>query len=345
MRLLFSCLSFFILVDSYAGYLQNDTTPTNAHYVPNYAAPADAPYRAEEIIIKTKAGHILAGTLTLPKNISRPVAAVVTITGSSPQDRDHNTIDGHGDYRIFQQLADTLGRRGIAVLRMDDRGVGGSSGDFWSATTADRAKDIMEGIAYLRCRHDIDSLNIALVGLSEGGMIAPMIAAVDRKLAGIVLLAGPASTGQEILIKQIEYRISQEKQMSKAQRDSAFKSEHAKYLELCKVNPWVQYFWSYDPAVTARKVSVVPVFILQGTTDRNVPYTEAAKLKEAFQKAGNNKVTVKLFPNINHIFLTDTDGNPAHYSSLPSFKVSAEILGSIANWLCQIQLKDKPRSE
>src|SRR5690606_9943515 len=132
-----------------------------------------------------------------------------TITGSSPQDRDHNTIDGNGEYRVFRQLADTLGRRGISVLRMDDRGVGASTGDFWSATTLDRAEDIREGIKYLRQRKDINGSPIFLVGLSEGAMIAPLVASTDSTIAGIVLMAGPASIGHEILAEQSRYRIIQ----------------------------------------------------------------------------------------------------------------------------------------
>lgn len=162
---------------------------------PDYSAPADAPYTAREVRIATTAGHTLVGTLTIPRGAAGPVPAVVTITGSSPQDRDNNTPYG-GPYRIFRQVADTLGRRGIAVLRMDDRGVGESTGNFASSTTAQRADDFREGIAYLRTLREIDGRRIALVGLSEGGAIAPMIAATDPSLRGIVLLAGPASTGR-----------------------------------------------------------------------------------------------------------------------------------------------------
>src|SRR5690606_25889236 len=120
-----------------ASKAQKDTSMQSSRYIPDFSAPPGATYIAEEVRIKTAAGHTLAGTLTYPKINSRPVAAVVTITGSSPQDRDYNNTDGNGNYRIFRQLADTLSRRGIAVLRMDDRGIGASTGDFWSATTTD----------------------------------------------------------------------------------------------------------------------------------------------------------------------------------------------------------------
>lgn len=301
--------------------------------MPDFSAPTGAPCTAEEVIIKTAAGHSLAGTLTLPKNSSRPVAAVVTITGSSPQGRDHNTTDGNGGYRIFRQLADTLGRRGIAMLRMDDRGVGASTGDFWSATTPDRADDIREGIAYLRSHTGIDASRIALVGLSEGGMIAPLIASTDTTLAGIVLMAGPFSTGKEILAEQIRYRIMEDSKIPEEQRDSAFKVEQADYERMREKLPWLRYFWSYDPAATARKVRNVPVLILQGTTDRNVSWTEAEKLAGTFREAGNTQVSVRILQNVNHIFLADADGNPEKYSSLSSFDVSPGILSIIVEWL------------
>src|SRR5262249_3260096 len=109
---------------------------------PDYSAPADAPYIAEEVVVPTPAGHTLAGTLPLPKSASRtqPVGAIVTVTGSGPQDRDENI--GLAGFRPFRQIADTLGRRAIAVLRMDDRGTGASGGTFKGSTSADFAEDV-----------------------------------------------------------------------------------------------------------------------------------------------------------------------------------------------------------
>src|SRR3954468_11711050 len=99
---------------------QAAVTPKSPPPKPDYSAPADAPYIAEEVVVTTPAGHTLAGTLTLPKAASRakPVGAIVTITGSGPQDRDENI--GLPGFRPFRQIADSLARRGIAVLRMDD---------------------------------------------------------------------------------------------------------------------------------------------------------------------------------------------------------------------------------
>ncbi|MHB1327742.1 MAG: alpha/beta hydrolase family protein, partial [Gemmatimonadales bacterium] len=158
----------------------------------DYSAPANAPYRAIQVVIQTPMGHTLSGTLTLPKTASRtsPVPAIVTISGTGPQDRDEYL--GFGDYRPFRQFADSLGRRGIAVLRMDDRGVGASGGTFNGATPVDFVKDIRAGLAYLRTRDEIDATRLGLLGHSEGAIDAPMVAIEEPSLKALVLLAGQA---------------------------------------------------------------------------------------------------------------------------------------------------------
>ena len=137
----------------------------------DYSAPPGAPYEAIAVTVPSPAGHTLAGTLTLPKGASRahPVAAIVTITGSGPEDRDE-ALPGVDGYRPFRQFADSLGRRGIAVLRMDDRGYGESTGKHKGATSADFADDIRAGLAYLRTRPEIDAKRLGLLGHSEGGL-------------------------------------------------------------------------------------------------------------------------------------------------------------------------------
>ena len=164
---------------------------------PDYSAPADAPYTAEDVMVKTPAGFTLAGTLTLPKGASRskPVPAIVTITGSGPEDRDEDI--GLPGYQPFRQIADSLGRHGIAVLRMDDRGTGASGGTFKGATSADFAEDIRAGLAYLRTRPEIRADRLGVLGHSEGAIIAPMVAEKEPTLRAIVLLAGIAEPGPQ----------------------------------------------------------------------------------------------------------------------------------------------------
>jgi len=156
------------------------------------------PYNEEEVVYDNlKAGIKLAGTLTAPKTPG-PFPAVVLISGSGPQDRDEALL-GH---KPFLVLADDLTRRGIAVLRYDDRGVGKSTGEFARATSADFAADALAGVEYLKTRKEINPKQIGLIGHSEGGLIAPMVATPSSGVAFIVLMAGPGISGEEILYLQ-----------------------------------------------------------------------------------------------------------------------------------------------
>ena len=127
-----------------------------------------------------------------------PFPAVILISGSGAQDRDE-TIFQH---KPFLVLADMLTRRGIAVLRVDDRGVGGSSGSIATSTSEEFAGDVEAGIAALKSRPEIDGRKIGLMGHSEGGLIAPIVAARSRDVAFIVLLAGTGLPGDEIMMMQ-----------------------------------------------------------------------------------------------------------------------------------------------
>lgn len=156
------------------------------------------PYTVLEVDYEnTAAGAKLAGTLTVPPG-EGPFPAALLITGSGGQDRDE-TIFGH---KPFLVLADHLTRSGVVVLRVDDRGVGGSTGETEKATSEDFAGDVMAGVEFLNKRPEVDARKIGLVGHSEGGMIAPMVAARTKDVAYIVLMAGTAVPGDELLYEQ-----------------------------------------------------------------------------------------------------------------------------------------------
>jgi len=158
------------------------------------------PYIEENIKYENKeAGITLAGTLTLPAE-KGTFPVVLLISGSGPQDRDE-AVFGH---RPFLVLADYLTREGIAVLRVDDRGVGESTGDFSHATSEEFASDVLAGIEYLKTREEVNSEQIGLIGHSEGGLIAPMVASRSEDVAFIVLMAGPGLPGEKILYLQSE---------------------------------------------------------------------------------------------------------------------------------------------
>ncbi|MHB8837990.1 MAG: alpha/beta hydrolase family protein [Gemmatimonadaceae bacterium] len=298
---------------------------------PDYGAPAGAPYTAEEVTVKTPAGHVLTGTLTVPKGATKKVPAVVTITGSGQEDRDEYIPLVPG-YRIFRQVADTLGRRGIAVLRLDDRAINGSGGDVLTATSADFADDIRAGVAYLRARPEIDGARIALAGHSEGGMIAPFVATTDPTLAGIVLMAGPAYTGRRIIDFQLRNGVMGAAQIPAESKDSALKASVAAFDSTTAKVPWMAYFLTYDPVPTAKKVKV-PVLILQGGTDQQVTPDQAPVLEQAFKAGGNNDVTMKVFKDRNHLFLQDPSGFPGGYAKLSNGHVDGEVMGALTDWL------------
>ncbi len=165
------------------------------------------PYEAEEVTYENPAAKVkLAGTLTLPRS-RRPVPAVLLVTGSGAQDRDE-TVMGH---KPFLVLADYLTRRGVAVLRVDDRGVGGSTGDPTTSTTNDLTGDALAGVAYLKSRKEIDPGKIGLIGHSEGGIIAPLAASRSKNVAFIVLLAGTGVNGEQIILRQAELILTAQK--------------------------------------------------------------------------------------------------------------------------------------
>ncbi|MBK8831855.1 MAG: alpha/beta hydrolase [Saprospiraceae bacterium] len=156
------------------------------------------PYHSEDITFKNeKAGIELAGTLTLP-NKDGVFPVVILISGSGPQNRDEELL-GH---KPFLVLSDYLTRNGIAVLRYDDRGTAASKGNFGTATSKDFATDVEAGVTYLLGRKEINKKKIGLIGHSEGGVVAPMVAANSKSIAFIVLLAGTGITGGELLLLQ-----------------------------------------------------------------------------------------------------------------------------------------------
>ena len=158
------------------------------------------PYYSEDVTFQNRKGNItLSGTLTLPeKEGIFPVA--ILITGSGPQNRDEEIL-GHKPFLI---IADHLTKNGIGVLRFDDRGVGQSTGDFNTATSADFATDVESAVEYLKTRTEVDKNMIGLIGHSEGGIIAPMVASKSKDVNFMVLLAGSGIRGDKILLLQEE---------------------------------------------------------------------------------------------------------------------------------------------
>lgn len=163
-------------------------------------------------------------------------------------------------------------------------------------------------------------------------MIAPLVASTDPKLAAIVLMAGPAYTGQRIIDFQLKNGIMGAESIPTAGKDSALKATTAQFDSTSAKVPWMKYFLAYDPVPTAKRVKT-PVFIMQGGTDQQVTPDQAPVLEQAFRAGGNKDVTMRVFRDRNHLFLQDPSGFPGGYVKLTNGKIDGEVMGELAEWL------------
>jgi pimeloyl-ACP methyl ester carboxylesterase len=214
-------------------FSQGDTEGIFELRRPAEASTEPLPYTEEEVTFNN--GDItLAGTLTLPEG-EGPFPAVLLLTGSGQQNRDEELpiVDG---YRPFREIADYLSRQGYAVLRYDDRGIGGSGGDPTTATTEDFAEDARAGLAYLESRPEVDAKATGLLGHSEGAIIAAMLAAETPDVAFVVSLAGPAVSGADVLVKQVE-RLAAASGRSAAEAQAAARDEQ-EVVDMAVAEDW-----------------------------------------------------------------------------------------------------------
>jgi fermentation-respiration switch protein FrsA (DUF1100 family) len=317
------------------------------------------PYREEDVTYTNKAaGNTLAATLTIPPG-KGPFPAVLLIVGSGPHDRDESLM-GH---KPFLVLADYLTRRGIAVLRADKRGVGKSTGDAATATTADYATDAEAGVAFLKTRSEVNQHKIGLIGHSEGGIIAPMVAARIPDVAFIVMMAGSGVPGDQIIVEQARL-IAQAGGASKKKADENAVNEQA-VLTLVETEkdaaaldrklreklatdgmpeaqigpsikavatPWFRYFLTYDPATALRKVAC-PVLAINGSLDLQVPPAQnLPPIRKALEDGGNKHYEVDELPGLNHLFQTAKTGSPREYGEIEE-TISPVALDKMASWI------------
>lgn len=215
------------------------------------------PYYSEEVTFENKTnGIVLAGTLTIPEKEGR-FPAVVLISGSGPQNRDEELL-GH---KPFLVLADHLTKNGIAVLRYDDRGIGASKGDFKTATSADFATDAEAAMEYLQTRKEINKKKIGLMGHSEGGIIAPMVAGKPNGVSFIVLLAGTGIPGDQIMLLQQEL-IGRASGMSETDLQKAHKANKAAFDMVAK---------STDPETLKKDLKIYIEQVLKDFPDSEKP--------------------------------------------------------------------------
>jgi hypothetical protein len=316
------------------------------------------PYPEEDVTYENKVqGDTLAATLTIPQG-KGPFPAVLLITGSGPQDRDESLM-GH---KPFLVLSDWLTRKGIVVLRADDRGIGKSTGNFTTATTADFATDVEAGVAFLKTRSEVDPRRVGLIGHSEGGIIAPMVAARNHDVGFIVMMAGSGVPGDQILVQQTlliseaaglskdkaEKNATEEREMLalvmqdkdpavlrdklRAKLAGEMKESQVDAQIKTLTSPWFQYFLAYDPATALRKVTC-PVLVLNGEKDLQVSSAQnLPAIRKALQDGGNKNFEVDELPGLNHLFQTAKTGAPSEYAEIEE-TMSPVALDKIANWI------------
>ncbi|WP_346859572.1 alpha/beta hydrolase [uncultured Draconibacterium sp.] len=314
-----------------------------------------------------ESGFKLAGTLTLPKNANN-CPAVLLISGSGAQDRDETIYE----HKPFFVIADYFAKHGIAVLRVDDRGVEGSEGSTREATSKDFAGDVLCGIEYLKSRKDISPTRIGLIGHSEGGLIAPMVANKSEDVAFIILMAGPGTAGDSILLEQTELSakatgLSEQATNAKLfvikgiinilkteadqeARTAAFRKaftggmykmmddDRKKMVDqqiAAYNNNWFYFFVNYNPYPALTKVAC-PVLAMIGEKDVQVPpKSNLSAIDKALTEGGNKNFKTIELPSLNHLFQNCKTGSPIEYSQLEE-TISPDVLELMKNWIFEV---------
>lgn len=284
------------------------------------------PYRVENIQFENQSVKVtLSGTLTYPEGYKegQKVPVVLMVTGSGPQNRDEELM-GH---KPFLVLADRLARHGIASLRYDDRGVGQSTGDFSSATTAALATDALAGIKYLRGLKKFSCVGI--LGHSEGGSIAYMLGA-GGNADFIVSLAGPACKFDTLMMLQLNGL----SKVQGAKEDVVHSVAETRQLLLSKDNSlWMKSaldmnFSKFLPLIKC------PVMALSGSNDLNVP-AEFNMLSLQNGLPHNSKNVIKIYPGLNHLFQHSPTGNPLDYVNIDE-TMSEEVMNDVCMWMNKV---------
>lgn len=325
------------------------------------------PYETEEVVFHNpEAGINLAGTLSYPRTGGN-FPAVVMITGSGAQNRDEEIFE----HKPFFVIADHFTRNGIAVLRFDDRGTAASEGDFRSATSADLATDAVAAVRYLRGRQEVNPSKIGLLGHSEGGLIAFMIAGGEQseEIAFVVSMAGAAVRGDLLMKEQrqlimtaqgapqeyidmnegfVEKTTSlirehgREEVFNNAAKyagevfPAEFASDEQQRASLAgsvaqMASPWMWFFANYDPAADMEN-TVCPVLAVNGEKDLQVSAYQNLSAIEKHVK--NNLMTIR-YPGLNHLFQHCTSGLSTEYGQIEE-TISPEVLNDMAEWILRV---------
>ena len=325
------------------------------------------PYNVEEVTFKSSTydSIVLAGTLTLPEG-DGPFPTGILVSGSGPQNRDEEIL-GH---KPFLVIADHLTKAGIAVLRYDDRGIGGSTGEFMKATSYDFADDAKGALNYLRTRKEINSKAIGIIGHSEGGMIAQVVAADDSELGFVISLAGPGIKGSELMLLQNEavirkmgfsdslihvqkttlieaYKTVDDTTLSREELieklsiifdkgpKELYPDAQVPMLARTLSNNWFKEFLRYDPKENLNKITC-PFFALNGTEDVQVLCDE--NLNGFFTHLNNvspQDFEAKKYKGLNHLFQTCNTCSHLEYGSLEE-TIAPQVLDDMRDWILKV---------
>ncbi len=280
----------------------------------------------------------LGGTLTLPKTGAARHPAAVIISGSGSQDRDGSmSVLG-----LYKKIAELLSRNGVAVLRHDDRGVGKSLMPKKPTAYRDVINDSKAAVEYLRGRKDIDADRVMLIGHSEGGMTAAVIASEDQKIAAIILLAGATlATLDKLLLEQIVYQKALESPFNPQDREKyppivtwlLARIEEAKSgkpdATPNDVYEYLRQHIALNLAETYRRVKC-PVLILQGERDVLALPHHAIDAARVLAESGNKRVLLRIFPNLSHVFTPSP--LDAGIEAAKKSEISPEFLDTIQKW-------------
>ncbi len=316
-------------------------------------------YSIEEVTFRNeREGFDLVGTLTIPKG-EGPFPAVVLVSGSGQQNRDEELMN----HRPFWVIADHLSRNGIAVLRYDDRGIGGSGGEVFNATSMDFSYDAEAAFDFLRSQKHIDASRVGILGHSEGGIINFMVASRRPEVAFLVSLAGPAVSGIDVLKEQqaailrasgmteemVQFssntnaqlfniveassdRVEADSLMRQLVKGWGYNEELTEQTVGAFTSPWMYYFLKYDPTEAIVNTHC-PALLLNGSKDLQVIASQNLPAYERIiAEYGKTNLTLQEMPDLNHLFQHCKTGSPNEYFEIEE-TISPEVLEKIVEFV------------